>query len=142
MADIRHSIPIEAPEERVRSLVTSAAGFAQWWAADSVQKDDEVVELGFFNKSTVYRLRLESQSAHEVVWRCETGNEWNGTRLRFEPRYQAPMTTLRFMHEGWANETDYFTSCNTTWGELMYRLKAVAEGKSSGPLFLANSLAY
>ena len=41
-----------------------------------------------------------------------------------------------FSHEGWA-ETEYFTNCNTAWGELMYRLKAVAEGKSIGPLFLA-----
>jgi hypothetical protein len=33
-------------------------------------------------------------------------------------------------------------SCNTTWGELMFRLKSVAEGKPRGPLFLASELAY
>jgi len=142
MADIRHSIEIDAPRERVRQLVTSASGFSQWWAADSGPKDNDAVELGFFNKSTLYRLRLEAQSAAEIVWLCESGEEWKGTRLRFKLGDSGSATNLRFKHEGWASETDYFTSCNTTWGELMYRLKAAAEGKSQGPLFLANSLAY
>jgi len=33
-------------------------------------------------------------------------------------------------------------SCNTTWGELMYRLKTASEGKSREPLFLAGELSY
>ncbi len=37
---------------------------------------------------------------------------------------------------------DYFVSCNTTWGELMFRLNAAAEGKTPGPLFSAIGLAY
>ena len=142
MADIKHAIAIEAPAERVRAMVESAAGFAQWWAADSTETGEGVAELGFFKKSTLYRLRLETQSPEETVWRCETGDEWNGTRLRFTVRENGASSGVRFSHEGWAAETEYFTNCNTTWGELMYRLKAVAEGKSAGPLFLADSLAY
>jgi hypothetical protein len=49
---------------------------------------------------------------------------------------------LHFTHGGWRSESAYFISCNTTWGELMYRLKAVAEGKSPGPLFRAADIAY
>jgi hypothetical protein len=51
-------------------------------------------------------------------------------------------TLVRFAHAGWQAETDYFTSCHTTWGELVFRLKAAAEGKSRGPLFGASELAY
>ncbi len=42
----------------------------------------------------------------------------------------------------WNAETDYFVNCYTTWGELMFRLKACAEGKAPGPLFLRNAMAY
>jgi hypothetical protein len=49
---------------------------------------------------------------------------------------------VRLSHADWQAETDYFTMCTTTWGELMYRLKAAAEGKSPGPLFSATALAY
>jgi len=48
---------------------------------------------------------------------------------------------VRFTHAGWESETDYFVSCTTTWGELMFRLKAAAEGKPRSPLFLPASLA-
>ena len=142
MADIKHALTINAPAGRVRSLVGSAAGFARWWAADSNEPKVDEAELGFFKRTTIYGLRLETRSAQEIVWRCETGDEWNGTRLRFSIAENGDTTGLRFSHEAWASETDYFTNCNTTWGELMYRLKAVAEGKPVGPLFLADSLAY
>jgi hypothetical protein len=58
-------------------------------------------------------------------------------------RYQpapGPLQPLTCRH--WQAETDYFTSCNTAWGELMFRLKAAAEGKPRGLLFLAADLAY
>jgi hypothetical protein len=51
-------------------------------------------------------------------------------------------TTVRFTRADWKEETDYFVSCTTTWGELMFRLKAAAEGKAPGPLFTADGMAY
>jgi hypothetical protein len=73
---------------------------------------------------------------------CETGDERSGTRIVFRLEGRGSGALLRFTHGGWRSETDYFVSCSTTWGELMYRLKATAEGRSRGPLFLAGSLAY
>ena|ERR1700680_429621 len=142
MADIRHSLQISAPPEAVHPLVSTAAGLAKWWAAD-VSEMNGAVELGFFNKQTVYRLKEQVNSTpNHVEWLCETGQEWTGTRVIFELRVSGSGTLLRITHAGWHSETDYFVSCNTVWGELTFRLKAAAEGKPRGPLFLANSLAY
>lgn len=142
MADILHSIQISAPAATVYSLASTPAGLAKWWAAD-VSEPDGAVELGFFNRQTVYRLKQQVQQPPErVEWLCETGQEWSGTRLVFHVESRGDNTQLRFTHGGWQSATDYFVSCNTVWGELMFRLKAAAEGKSSGPLFLRNSLAY
>jgi hypothetical protein len=49
---------------------------------------------------------------------------------------------VRFTHGGWQSQADYFVSCNTVGGELMFRLRAEAEGKARGPLFLRGALAY
>jgi hypothetical protein len=35
---------------------------------------------------------------------------------------------------GMERQTNYFTSCNTTGGRLIFRLKAPAEGLAPGPL--------
>jgi uncharacterized protein YndB with AHSA1/START domain len=142
MADIRHSIPITAKVETIFPLVSTGAGFGQWWAED-VSEAGGAVELGFFKRATVYRVRLKMNSApKQAEWVCESGDEWNGTRLSFQLEPSKDGTLVRFAHAGWRTETDYFIACNTTWGELMYRLKNVAEGKSRGPLFLTSALAY
>jgi uncharacterized protein YndB with AHSA1/START domain len=144
MPDIKHAIPIDAPPDRVCTLVASGSGFTSWWAADVVvQQSGRVAELGFFNRSTIYRLKLVRAAAPlDAEWLCQTGAEWQNTRLVFQLSQSKAQTLVRFTHAGWQQETDYFIACNTTWGELMYRLKAAAEGKAVGPLFSATGLAY
>jgi uncharacterized protein YndB with AHSA1/START domain len=142
MAQIRHQIVIEAPAARVFPLVSTGGGFKQWWAADVTERDG-ATELGFFKRNTLYRLQPKRATApREAEWRCTTGEEWAGTRIVFGLKEDQGKTTVRFAHADWRAETDYFVSCNTTWGELMYRLKAAAEGKTPGPLFSMAGMAY
>jgi hypothetical protein len=142
MADIEHAIQIAAKPETIYPLIATAKGFEQWWAAD-VTVSDGGVDLGFFNRATIYRLKLQVDEPPVLAdWLCETGKEWSGTHIVFRLEARGSATFLRFSHSGWPAATDYFVSCNTTWGELMFRLKSAAEGKPRGPLFLATDLAY
>lgn len=63
-------------------------------------------------------------------------------RLTFELMPGEQGTSLRFCHADWKAVTDYFTSCNTTWGGLLFRLRAAAEGCNPGPLFRRDALSY
>ena len=142
MPDIKHAILISMTADPIYSLVATAHGFSRWWAAD-VTDASGVVELGFFNRTTVYRLRLTAnRPPTRAEWICESGGEWNQTRLVFQIEPSTSGTLLRFVHGDWRAETDYFTACNTTWGELMFRLKAVAEGQPEQPLFSASGTRY
>lgn len=144
MPDIRHLLQIDAPPSTVFPLVATARGFTQWWAADAhdVTGPQPGVELRFAGGQTIYRLRAETfLPPVQAAWACETGKEWSGTQLIFLLSPQGPGTLLRFLHSDWQQETDYFASCNTVWGELMFRLKAVAEGRTPGPHFSAEGLA-
>ncbi len=142
MADIHHLISIAAPAGTVSPLVSTADGLRSWWAEDVEPQPDGAVTLGFFNRTTVYRLRPLDHGADRVAWRCETGKEWEGTDLVFTLEPQGAGVVLDFKHTNWAQATPYFTSCNTTWGVLMFRIKSVAEGRPPGPLFQRNSLGY
>lgn len=142
MPDILHSVQTSASPDAVLPLVSTAAGFARWWAADVTEKDG-AAELGFFNRKTLYRLKPQGHpSAARTEWLCESGDEWAGTRIVFELEPGTAGTVLRFTHSGWKAQTPYFVSCNTTWGELMYRLKAEAEGQPRGPLFTRDGMGY
>ncbi len=136
MSDIRTAIQIDVPTAKVFPLVGSGPGFAKWWAEDLTVRSDGTVDLGFFNRSTVYSLRLvKAPTPTEVEWHCLSGKEWKGTRLLFQLSESKGQTLLRFTHADWEAVTDYFVSCNTTWGALMFRLKCAAEGRAPGPLF-------
>ena len=142
MPDIQHSVQIAAIPEIVYPLVATAKGFGQWWATD-ITDADGTLELGFFNRTTVYRVRLRvDKPSTEAQWLCDTGDEWNGTQILFRLEAVKSGTVLRFTHASWRSQSDYFVSCNTTWGALMYRLKSVAQGNHPGPLFRAGDMAY
>jgi hypothetical protein len=142
MPDIEHAIQIAARPQAIYPLVATGAGFRDWWAAD-VTETPGAAELGFFNRTTIYKLKLTvSEKPSRAEWAVESGKEWAGTKIVFSLEAHDKSTMLRFTHAGWAASTEYFTSCNTTWGELMFRLKAAAEGKSRGPLFGTDDLAY
>jgi hypothetical protein len=144
MPGIKHSIQIAVAPQLVHPLVASAEGFSRWWAADvTTDKKTGNVELGFFNRATVYALHpVQMAAPRQAHWLCQSGKEWSGTRLLFDLAEQKSQTLVRFTHADWQSETDYFVACNTTWGELMFRLKAAAEGKTPGPLFSATGMAY
>jgi hypothetical protein len=144
MPDIKHMIQVNAAPPLVFPLVATASGFTNWWAADVTDdKAAGTVELGFFNRATVYGLRpIQITAPGKAHWRCETGQEWSGTRLLFDLQEQKGQTVLRFTHADWQAETDYFISCTTAWGELMFRIKAAAEGKNPGALFTKDGMGY
>jgi hypothetical protein len=80
-------------------------------------------------------MNIEKRDAdRELVWRC-TGDQgdWTGTLLTWRLSPDADGTILRFVQSEWKSYSDYCAMCNSTWGELMYRLKAYVEGKTPGP---------
>ncbi len=118
MPDIKHSIQIAAAPQLVHPFVASAKGFSRWWAADVTEDQASGnVELGFFDRATVYALHpVQMAAPRQAHWLCQSGKEWSGTRLLFDLAEQKGQTLVRFTHADWQAETDYFVACNTTWG--------------------------
>jgi hypothetical protein len=141
MPDIRHSLVVAASVDVVRPLVATGEGFTTWWAEDvTAVPGTDGVELGFFDRTTMYRL-IPSTDAEAVRWTCETGTEWAGTDIVFRLQSRGPSTLVEFAHEGWADDTPYLVSCNTVWGHLMFKLKGAAEHPHGArPLFTKSGI--
>src|SRR6266849_10044484 len=92
-------------------------------------------EFGFENRVMVFRMNIEELlPGKRVVWRCHGDHpEWDGTRLIWNISEEDSGTMLRFTHSGWKSMSDFCCSCNSTWGELMYRMKDYLEGRNPGP---------
>ena len=137
MADLRHQISINARPGDVYAALATAKGLRSWWTADS--RSDETIggkaEFGFSKRANVFHMTIQAlDPGKRVVWTCQGNNpEWIGTTLTWTITPEADGSILRFTQSGWQAETDMFALCNSTWGELMYRLKGFAEGKKPGP---------
>jgi uncharacterized protein YndB with AHSA1/START domain len=136
--DLKHIVPVNATSDQVYAAVATEAGMQGWWTADTrmEEKVGGKAEFGFENHQHVFRMTIEKlEPGRCVILRCHGEQpEWNGTMLRWDVDDNGDgATTLRFVHSGWREVTEFCSSCNAMWGNLMFRLKDNVEGHGRGP---------
>ena len=137
MAEIKHQIAIKGTAEEVYSALATESGLQSWWTADA-HAEERVggkAEFGFDRRKMVFRMKIvELQPGRKVVWGCSGDHpEWVGTSLTWDIASENGASVLRFTQSGWIQMSDYYAICNSTWGELMYRLRDYVEGRNPGP---------
>jgi len=142
-----HEILIAAPPARVLEAWTTAPGLGAWWTADVSVRTGTVAEyvFGFDGGKVKFHFRVDGQQSPErlqLVGVVGPGmpEEWVGTRIDLRLAAENEGTRLRFAHRNWRSIEGAFCLCNTTWGELMYRLRDHCEGHGRGPLFTDRDL--
>lgn len=122
---------------------TTPEGLSSWWTRKCQvgRKPGEINAFLFDNGSVEFHFRIDQQvPGSRVRW---TGikaekmpEEWVGTTLEVDltPAGEG-RARLRFGHKNWKSTEGAFALCNSTWGELMYRLRDYCEGRGRGPLF-------
>lgn len=137
MADLHHAIEINVSAEKVYEAITTQKGLRSWWTRDSVTEPrvGSIAEFGFNDRAALFRMRIDELTPPKrIVWYClGDDEEWKGTRLIWDISPKEEGTTLHLLHAYWRSPSSWFATCNTTWGALMYRLKAYLEGRKPGP---------
>ena len=137
MPDLKHQIPINAAKEKIYALIATEDGMRSWWTADTTmeEKVGGKAEFGFDGRQMIFRMKIESlDPGRLVIMSCHGDHpEWNGTTLTWDIAREDDVVMLRFSHADWKAVTEFYALCNSTWGELMFRLKDAAEGKQPGP---------
>ena len=138
MPDIKHFIPLATTPDKVFATLTTQNGLGSWWTADTTitPKVGGTAEFGFDKRGMLFRMKIESlETDRLVVMSCHGDHpEWAGTRLTWEIEPAGDGEThLRFTHANWKAVTDFCASCNTMWGQLMFRMKDYLEGRARGP---------
>ena len=142
MPDSLHEIFVQADPETVFKAWTTSNGLASWWTRNSRASDQRSgVNVFVFDGGRVeFHFRIEEQiQGRRVRWigveAAKMPEEWVDTRLEVDLTPVDGGTQMRFGHNGWRSTEGVYRVCNTTWGELMYRLRDYCEGKGRGPLF-------
>ncbi len=136
MASIKHYLLIKAPPEKVYKALTSTEGLRGWWTLEA-KTDEQVGGVAEFIFGEHYhdKMRIINlEPDKKVEWECfEDDKEWIGTTFTFDLEEKDGDTILRFTHDNWKEETDFFASCNYHWGYYMQSLKQYCESGSGTP---------
>ncbi|MEX0287663.1 MAG: SRPBCC domain-containing protein [Flavobacteriaceae bacterium] len=136
MANIKHNFTIHSSLQKVYEVITTEKGLRGWWTIGATAKPEEGFinhfEFGpsHFKKMKITRLEEPSQ----VHWRCVDGDhEWIGTTVLFVLEDRKGATFLKFSHNDWTEESEYFGVCTYHWGRFLVSLKLLCETGKGEP---------
>jgi uncharacterized protein YndB with AHSA1/START domain len=120
MFTIDTSIDIAVPLARVRSAVTTEAGFRAWFAQDA-DFDGTQATFRFAQPSGLSRsvtLRVDRCDASGIVMTCtghENNPDWVGTTLAIELGETPAGTKVRLVHSGYPAKNEVYERCTEAW---------------------------
>lgn len=136
MYSIKHLYHIDAPVEDVYKALTTINGLQGWWTTQTAGNTalERVIEFRFgeryFNHMKVETL-IENKA---VQWKCMDGAEdWIGTIVSFELDTNENKTRLRFNHDNWRENNDFYAQCSFTWARYLESLRQLLQNGKGQP---------
>ena len=133
---IKHNVLFHCSANKVYNAISTPEGIQGWWTVDTIIVP-EVGGMAEFIFGEKYHNKMEItdlQPDKRVAWHCVEGDqEWIGTDFTFELEGKDDHTLLRFGHNNWKSQTDFFAHCNFQWGRYMISLKKYCETGSGDP---------
>ena len=136
MAHLKHYLLIKSLPKNVYKALTSTEGLRGWWTLEA-NTDGRVDGIAEFKFDVQYHIKMKIVNLvpdNIVVWECIKGDkEWIGTTFLFDLEEKEGNTILKFTHDNWREETDFFASCNYHWGYYLRSIKLLCETGNGTP---------
>jgi uncharacterized protein YndB with AHSA1/START domain len=133
MFTIDRMIDIAAPLSRVRTAVTTEAGYRAWWAQDA-DFDGKRATFRFAqpNETRTVTFRVDRCDENSIAMTCiaqENNPDWLGTTLALELRETPAGTRVHLVHSGYPAKNEVYERCCEAWA---YFLRSLARYMITG----------
>lgn len=123
---IKDLFHINAPKEKVFEAISTLEGLSNWWTTQvsgSTEKGGQIqFDFGEFNGPMMQV--SESVSNKKLVWKCVSSEHgWEGDIFSFNLDENEGKTRVRFSHDGWAEQDDFYAACCFSWGRYLESLR-------------------
>jgi uncharacterized protein YndB with AHSA1/START domain len=129
MHSIKHLFHINAPIETVYNAIASIDGLKNWWTAGTSGSDalNGILQFRFGDTGPDMKItKLEPN--RKIAWECvESPHGWTGNTLTFLLDRNEDKTRVRFSHDGWETQDDFYAICSFTWGRFMESLRQLCQ---------------
>ena len=123
---IDNKIDIAAPVARVRTAITTEAGYRAWFAQDA-DFDGKLATFRFSQPSETrsVTLQVDRCDANGIVMTCiahENNPDWLGTTLAIELGETPTGTRVHLAHSGYPAKNEVYERCSDAWPYFMRSL--------------------
>jgi uncharacterized protein YndB with AHSA1/START domain len=125
MYSIKHLFHINAPADKVYKAISTIKGLSGWWTVETLgtSEPEQVIQFRFGNQGPDMKV-IQFNTDQKVVWECVASPfGWEGNSITFLLDQNQGKTRVRFTHEGFKEQDDFYAICNFSWGRYMESLR-------------------
>ena len=127
---IKHLFHINATRSDVYKAINSIEGLQTWWTVDTSgsTKLNGIMQFRFGNHGGPDMKVIQLKPDEKVSWECTASSHgWQGHTFTFQLDENEGKTRVRFSHDGWQEQDDYYAICSFSWGRYMESLRQLCQ---------------
>lgn len=123
---IKHLYHIDSSQQKVFEAISTIDGLTNWWTVQT--KGDSIIDgkiqFDFGDFQGPKMKVIELQTNNKLMWKCvESPHGWVGHTFEFFLDENDDKTRIRFTHDGWDEQDDFYAMCNFSWGRYLESLR-------------------
>lgn len=125
---IKHLFHIDAPRTDVFKAISTIDGLSKWWTTQTTGNAEMggVIQFRFGDMGPDMKV-TEVKPNKCVSWKCIDSQGWDGHIFSFELSDNEGKTRVRFSHDGWKEQDDFYAHCCFSWGRYMESLRQLCQ---------------
>ncbi len=123
---IKHLFHIDAPKEKVFEAISTIEGLSNWWTTQTKGGEglSETIQFNFGSTIGPEMKITELKPFEKLIWECTASQHgWEGHTFIFSIDENEGKTQVRFSHNGWIEQDDFYAICSFTWGRYLESLR-------------------
>jgi uncharacterized protein YndB with AHSA1/START domain len=127
---IKQLFHIDAKKSEVFKALTSIEGLSNWWTKDTTGDSNVggIIKFRFAENGGPDMKVTGIENNKNVLWECvESPHGWAGHTFNFTLDDNDGKTRVRFSHEGWEDNDDFYAICSFSWGRYMESLRQLCQ---------------
>lgn len=127
---IKHLFHINAPRSDVFKAISTIDGLSKWWTVQTTGNADTggIIQFRFGDMGGPDMKVTGVKSNESITWECVASRHgWVGNTITIKLDDNEGKIRVRFSHDGWNEQDDFYAICSFSWGRYMESLRQLCQ---------------